>query len=41
MLTKSAAQEFGHLGICINSISPDLLFKKNIQKEWPDGVKKW
>ena len=40
MLTKSAAQEFGHLGIWINSIRPGLLFRKNIQKEWPYGVKK-
>ena len=41
MLTKSAAQEFGHLGIRVNSISPGLLYRKNIEKEWPMGIKKW
>ena len=41
MLTKSAALEFGHLGIRINSVSPGLLYRKNIKKEWQIGIKKW
>jgi len=41
MVTKSAAQEYGHLGIRINSISPGLLFRNNIEKDWPSGVKNW
>ena len=41
MLTKSAAQEYGHPGIRVNSIYPGLLHRNNIQKDWPSELKNW
>jgi len=41
MLTRAAALEFGSAGIRINCVSPGLIDRKGLARDWPDGVARW
>jgi len=40
-LTRAAALEYGTNNIRVNSISPGLIHRKNIETDWPEGVHAW
>lgn len=41
MFTRSAAQELGRYDIRVNSISPGLINRPGLEKDWPEGVAAW
>lgn len=41
MLTRAAALEFGSAGIRINCVSPGLIDREGLARNWPDGVARW
>lgn len=41
MLTRSAAQELGEFGIRVNAVSPGVINRAGIRRDWPDGVRRW
>lgn len=41
MLTRAAALEFGSANIRINCVSPGLIDRDGLAKDWPDGVSRW
>ncbi len=41
MLSRAAALEFGSAGIRINCVSPGLIDREGLARDWPDGVARW
>ena len=41
MLSRAAALEFGSAGIRVNCVSPGLIDREGLAKDWPDGVSRW
>jgi NAD(P)-dependent dehydrogenase (short-subunit alcohol dehydrogenase family) len=41
MLSRAAALEFGAAGIRINCVSPGLIDREGLARDWPDGVSRW
>jgi glucose 1-dehydrogenase/3-oxoacyl-[acyl-carrier protein] reductase len=39
--TKSAARELGCYNIRVNAISPGLINRPGLEKDWPEGVARW
>jgi len=38
MYTRSAALELGRQGIRVNSVSPGLIWREGLERDWPEGV---
>jgi NAD(P)-dependent dehydrogenase (short-subunit alcohol dehydrogenase family) len=41
MFTRAAALGFGRYGIRVNAVSPGVIRRDGIEKNWPEGVKRW
>lgn len=39
--TRSAAAEFGPLGLRVNSVSPGLIERDTLARDWPEGIDRW
>ncbi len=39
--TRAAAQELALHGIRVNVVSPGLIWSEGIERDWPDGVRRW
>ncbi|MCP2257805.1 3-oxoacyl-[acyl-carrier protein] reductase [Streptoalloteichus tenebrarius] len=38
---RAAAVEYGPHGIRVNSVSPGLVTREGIERDWPEGVRRW
>lgn len=41
MFTKASASELGKHGIRVNAVSPGLIWRPGLQKDWPEGVQRY
>lgn len=41
MLIRSLTLEYGRKGIRVNAVSPGLIDRDGIERDWPDGVARW
>lgn len=41
MYTRASAQELGKYNIRVNAVSPGLIWKEGLEKDWPDGVTRY
>lgn len=41
MFTRSAAQELGQHNIRVNSVAPGLVYRPDLEEQWPDGYERY
>jgi 3-oxoacyl-[acyl-carrier protein] reductase len=41
MHARSAALEYGRFGVRVNTVSPGLIGRAGLERDWPEGVSRW